>query len=94
MSQAITFDTHAFVKRLCAVGFTEEQSEVFAEEQSRLIEGRLATKHDMELLRRDMKEMEINLRREIKEMELRLTLRMGGMLAVAVAVIVMLDRLL
>ena len=29
----IAFDTHAFVKRLRAVGFTEEQAETFAEAQ-------------------------------------------------------------
>jgi hypothetical protein len=40
----ITFDTHSFVKKLKAVGFTEEQAEVFASEQARLIEDKLATK--------------------------------------------------
>ncbi len=43
----ITFDTHVFVKKLKAVGFTEEQAEVFASEQARLIEDQLATKHDL-----------------------------------------------
>lgn len=32
----IIFDTHTFVKRLQSVGFTEEQSEVFADEQTKL----------------------------------------------------------
>ncbi|MBZ0091730.1 MAG: CCDC90 family protein [Sulfuricellaceae bacterium] len=40
----ITFDTHAFVKKLKAVGFTEEQADVFANEQATLIED-MATKH-------------------------------------------------
>jgi hypothetical protein len=36
----LTFDTRAFVKRLISVGFTEEQAEVLAEEQSHLIQER------------------------------------------------------
>ncbi len=35
---AVTFDTHAFVKRLSAAGMPEPQAEVLAEEQSRLID--------------------------------------------------------
>ncbi|MGC9387039.1 MAG: hypothetical protein ACP5D0_08845 [Hydrogenovibrio sp.] len=50
----LAFDTHSFVKRLKQVGFSEEQAEVFAEEQKRLIEEQLATK-------KDLKELELNL---------------------------------
>ncbi len=32
---AITFDTHAFIKRLMADGMPEPQAEVLAEEQTR-----------------------------------------------------------
>ena len=66
----ITFDTHLFVKKLTAVGFTEEQAEVFATEQARLIEDQLATKQDL-------LELETNLRREIKQSELQLQARMS-----------------
>jgi hypothetical protein len=44
----ITFDTHAFVKRLTAVGMPENQAEVLADEQAKLIENRLATKDDID----------------------------------------------
>ena len=40
MQTVIAFDTHSLVKRLKSVGFTEEQSEVFAEEQARIIDER------------------------------------------------------
>ena len=40
---SLVFDSHAFVKRLTSVGMPEEQS--------RLIDGRLATKVDIEQLR-------------------------------------------
>ncbi|MCH8329686.1 MAG: DUF1640 domain-containing protein [Nanoarchaeota archaeon] len=80
MGQAIAFDTHAYVKKLKAVGFTEEQAEVQAEALAELIDERLATKqglkeldnahkHDIMLLKHDMKEMEAGLKRDIAEVK-------------------------
>ena len=40
MGQGITFDTHAYVKKLKAVGFTEEQAETLASTQAELIDER------------------------------------------------------
>ena len=57
----ITFDTHAYIKKLKAVGVTEEQAEVQAETLAGLIGDQLATKQGIELLRRDMKEVEIKI---------------------------------
>lgn len=51
MKDAVTFDTHRFVKNLTACGFTERQAEVLAEEQVNLLESNLATKADIENLR-------------------------------------------
>ncbi len=51
MSDAIAFDTHKFVKRLTATGFTEEQAEALANEQVNLLNSNLATKTDTETLR-------------------------------------------
>lgn len=45
---AIAFDTHAFVKRPAAAGTPEGQAEVLADEQTKLIEGNLVTKFDLE----------------------------------------------
>ena len=50
----ITFDTHAFVKRLTAAGMPEAQAEVIAEEQARLIDTQLATKTDLALLKHEL----------------------------------------
>jgi len=131
MPNAITFDTLAYAKKLKKVGFTEDQAEVQVEVLSRLINERVATKHDIFNLRREMKEMESSLRRDIKEMELSLrrdmkemetslkrdmkemetslkrdiievelrlkhdlTLRLGAMLAAAIAIIATLVKLL
>ena len=40
----VLFDTHAFVKKLTAVGVPEAQAKVLAQEQARLNEERLAAK--------------------------------------------------
>ena len=61
-SPALTFDTHAFVKRLTKAGMPEDQAEVLANEQSDLYE-RLVTKeyfaftlnHELEKLRAELK---------------------------------------
>jgi hypothetical protein len=82
----ITFDTHSFVKKLKAVGFTEEQAEVFASEQARLIEDKLATKNDLV-------ELESNLRRDLKELEYRIIIKLGGLMAASIAIVATLVKL-
>ncbi|MBF0536964.1 MAG: DUF1640 domain-containing protein [Nitrospirae bacterium] len=73
MKDTLIFDTHTYVKRLKAAGFTEEQAEVQAESMSSLIEEGLATKRDLKeletSLKRDMKELETSLKRDMKELE-------------------------
>ena len=54
MSEAITFDTHRFVKRLTEGGFTERQAETLAEEHVALLNGNLATKADVALVQADI----------------------------------------
>ena len=83
----ITFDTHSFVKKLKAVGFTEEQAEVFASEQARLIEDKLTTKNDLI-------ELENNLRRDMRELEYRIIIKLGGLMAVSIAAVATLVKLL
>ena len=93
-----TFDTLAYAKKLKSAGFTEQQAEAQAEALSEIVDERLATKTDIHTLKRIMKEMEVSLRRDMKEMELRLkhdlTLRLGGMLAAAIAIVATLVKLL
>lgn len=79
MASAI-FDTHAFVKRLTTAGMPEQQAEILAEEQARLIGEHLATKADLNALEQRLKD--------------HLTIRLGSMLAVAVAIVAALVRLL
>jgi hypothetical protein len=83
----ITFDTHSFVKKLKAVGFTEDQVEVFASEQARLIEDILPTKTDLI-------ELENNLRRGMREMEYRIIIKLGTLIATSITVVATLVKLL
>ncbi len=54
MSETATFDTHRFVKRLTETGMPEKTAEALADEQVRLIQGNLATKHDIALVKHDI----------------------------------------
>lgn len=77
---AIVFDTHAFVKRLTAVGMPEPQAEVLAESQAKLIDERLATKQDLQ-------EFELRLKHD-------LTLRLGGMMVAGFSIVAAIVKLL
>ncbi|MCH9046610.1 MAG: DUF1640 domain-containing protein [SAR324 cluster bacterium] len=94
----VPFDTHAYVKKLQAAGFTEAQAEVQAEAIAELVNEQLATKRDLKeletTLQRDLAELETALKREIKELELRLTVRLGAMFVAAVGVVAVLVKLL
>jgi hypothetical protein len=46
----LTFDTHKFIKRLTEAGMPLGQAEVLAEEQTKLIDERLATKDDLKMM--------------------------------------------
>ena len=56
----ITFDTHKFIRKLEAAGFRTEQAEVIAEAQKEVfaeaLDSTLATKADIETVRREILE--------------------------------------
>jgi len=83
----VTFDTLSYVKKLKAAGVPEKQAEVQAETFAEIIEERLATKQDIELIRRDIKELELRLRHD-------LTIRMGTIAAASIAIVAALVKLL
>ena len=105
MPSAIAFDTLAYARKLKSAGFTEKQAEIQAEALVEIVDERLASKQDiLELkrdikelettLKRDMKELETTFKRDIKELEMRLTIRLGTMMAISIAVVVTLVKLL
>jgi hypothetical protein len=80
----LTFDTRKFIRRLQEAGFSPQQAEAVAEAfRDAQGEAELATKRNIEDLRRDM-----------KEIELRLTIKLGAMLTAAVAITAALVKLL
>ena len=123
MALALAFDTHAFIKRLAAVGMPEPQAEMVTTllgEAQALTTDELATKADIREVRvdiahleaatkadlhaeiarleskvdavraeakADLRESEQRLTAAMKEIELRLTLRLGGMIAVGIAIL-------
>jgi len=46
----LTFDTHKFIKRLTEAWMPLGQAEVLADEQTKLIDERLATKDDQKMM--------------------------------------------
>jgi hypothetical protein len=100
MASAI-FDTHAFVKRLTAAGMLVEQAEILADESTRLVGEQVATKQDIALRRTDLELLRADpdrLRSDMAAMEQpirdQLTIRLGLMMAAAVAIIAAVVKLL
>lgn len=77
---ATTFDTLAYAKKMKAVGFTEQQAEIQAETLAEIMDEKAATKNDILMLKRDIKELEQATKRDLKELEYKLTIRLGSMI--------------
>ncbi|WP_424947748.1 coiled-coil domain-containing protein [Candidatus Spongiihabitans sp.] len=62
------FDTLAYASKLKEAGFTERQAKAQVEALVAVVNENLATKEDIELIRREMKELDGSLQREMKEL--------------------------
>ena len=69
MTEAIAFDTHRFVKKLTAGGFTQKQAETLASEHVRLLEGNLATKADIETVNAKIETVKADLEVQIRQVK-------------------------
>ena len=76
----VTFDTLGYFEKLKAVGVPEEQAKVQANAMREVIEDKLVTKADLVS--------------QLKELEYRLTIRLGSMIAAAVALLAALMALM
>ena len=80
----ITFDTHKFLRTLKDAGVPESQAEAFSEAfKEAQGEADLATKRDIDDVRRDM-----------REMEQRLIIKLGALVAFAIGIVAVLVKLL
>jgi hypothetical protein len=91
---AVAFDTLKYAKRLKEAGFTEQQAEALASAQVDLIEANLATKADILGIIRSTEALRLDLQRDMKELEYRLTIRLGGLIALAIGAVATLVKLL
>ena len=68
----VAFDTYRFVKHLTESGFTEQQAEALAEEQTAVLNGNLATKADIKLVKVDIGKLEVALKGDIGRLKVKL----------------------
>lgn len=91
MNARVAFDTHGFVKRLEAAGWSVTHAEALADAMGDIVLQSIATQTDLRevetSLRTEIKDVGVTLRAELREMELRLTLRMLGMTTATVAIL-------
>ena len=66
MEKAVALNTHAHIKKLKNVGFTEQQAEVLASIQIDLVEKRFATRSDIFGLKRDIEKIRSDLKKDIE----------------------------
>lgn len=92
------FDSLAFKQELTKVGFPDDQAEVLAVLTRDHVLANAATKEDLLNIEKRLDEridrIEERLRAEIKQLEQRMTIKLGSMLVVAVAVVVAAQKLL
>lgn len=86
------FDTLGYAKRLRDAGVTSEQAEAHAEATRDFIMAELVTRSDLLSLRQEMDSRVQRLEMAIENHMLRMTVRLGGMVAVAVAILAAINK--
>ena len=66
----LAFDTHTFVKHLTRAGMDEQQAEALVEFQVQLINDSLATKQDIEEVKRDIEALRLTTEQSIEALRL------------------------
>jgi hypothetical protein len=101
---AFAFDTLGYAKKLRSAGVPRDQAEAHAEAAREFVMAELVTRHDLEVARNDLEGRIDALRKDLERridavddaidrVSLRLTVRMGVMLAAAIAVLATIIRL-
>jgi hypothetical protein len=95
---AFAFDTLKFTQRLEQVGVGREQAIAHAELARDMILADSATRADLvdmeKALRADLKSFKAEIDGSLRELELRMTVKLGAIIAAAVAVIAALQKFL
>ena len=89
----MAFDTLTYARRLKEAGFSDQQTEALAEATRDLAVQDFATKHDIAALKADIAALEQRFMAALDTLGLRLTVRMGGLVAIGVAVLAAIIKL-
>lgn len=84
---SITFDTHAFIKKLKDSGFQENQAEAISEAIKEVQEshlGELASKQDIKDVKQDMKEMELRINAQLMLLKWMTGLMLAGVASLVI----------
>ena len=101
---AFAFDTLGYAKRLREAGVSSSEAEAHAEAAREFIMAELVTRYDLDTARRELETRIDNrmssvdnriteLDHRITNLELRLTIRLGGMIALSVAILAAIIKL-
>lgn len=88
MTNAITFDTHEFIKQLIEAGFTESQAEALSKAQVNFLNDNLATKQDIFNLKQDIFNLKQDLELKIAHLKADLLKWMIGALIAQSGIII------
>ena len=89
----MTFDTLSYARRLKQAGLPEAQAEAIADATRELVVQDFATKSDIAALRAEISAVEQRLTASIEAQGLRLTVRLGGLIAIGIAVLAAITKL-
>ena len=89
----MAFDTLSYARRLKQAGVPDTQAEAMADATRELVVSDFATKADIAVLKSDIAAVEARLMAAMDFQSLRLTVRMGGLIAVGVAVLAAIIKL-
>jgi len=82
----LAFDTLKYANKLKTVGVPAQQAEAQAEALAELVTDQLANKQDLQELR-------LATKRDMQELESRMTIKLGGMIAASLSMLVILMKL-
>ncbi|GAC1325753.1 MAG: hypothetical protein NVSMB28_21010 [Collimonas sp.] len=89
----VTFDTLKFVRTLEAAGISFSQAEAFSDAVRDSHEGAdVATKRDVDDVRKDMQAMEARIDAKFEKFELRLTVKLGSIVVFALGAFAVLSK--
>jgi hypothetical protein len=89
----MAFDTLSYARRLKQAGVPEGQAEAMADATRELVTSDFASKGDIATLKADLAAVEQRVMTAMDNLGLRLTVRLGGLIAVGVAVLAALIKL-